>query len=862
MSLIDFEGINRAALRNGRSFLQDLVPGGKFRSLEYEVRNPTRHDKNPGSFKINYKTGVWKDFASGEGGSDLISLVAYVRGIGQAEAARELAAKLGVLPYKADAGAPSKTNGSNEHCSSNAESGAGVNVADNELVVPVPADAPRLPFEHFKLGKPTETWTYHDATGATLGYVFRFDPPARKKEFRPLTLRRVNGRLEWRWEGWPLPRPLYGLHKLAERPFAKVLVTEGEKSADAAQKLLPDYVTVTSPNGSNAADKANWSPLRGRDVVIWSDADAAGDRYRKDVIDCLTAVAVKSVAVITPPDEVKEAWDAHDALYEEGWTTEQAAQLVAKATTSDHSSEAPDRSDKTEPAEQPSVSEEDADREIRRLASLSPIQYERERNDAAKRLGMRTTILDRVVKSLPQANETSKGQGRPFEIPDTEPWPSAIDGAELLCEVTEAIKRYVILPVNSAETLALWAMHTHCFNCFAHSPRAAITSPEKGCGKTTLLDVLECLVARPLPTANATPSAIFRIVEQARPTLLIDEADTFLKENDELRGILNTGHRRGGQVLRTVGDDHEPRQFSTWAAAAIAMIGRLPDTLNDRSVIINLRRRKPEERVKPFRSDRADNLRVLARKMARWAHDHTAALTAADPDMGELINRVADNWRPLFAIADVTGGHWPNKVREIAAAADKASSEQSASVLLLQDIRWIFDGRPEIDDDGRTVLRGVKTDRISSADLVGQLVAIEGRPWAEWRGGREITQNSLARMLDRFGIRPGTIRLHTGQTPKGYHRSAFDDAFSSYLPSQTATPPQPNSDGDFDDARTATPEQLVAVSKAPKPNNDGHCGGVAVANPPLDRLGSMVGADSALPPEPERAVSLRWRASV
>jgi class 3 adenylate cyclase len=477
-------------------------------------------------------------------------------------------------------------------------------------------------------------------------------------------------------------------------------------------------------------------------------------------------------------------------------------------------------------------------------------------------IGVRASALDEAVKSVRPSNEDSKGQGRAFQLQVIEPWPCAVDGAVLLCELTEAIKQYVVLPPSSAETIALWAMHTHCFDCFGHSPRAAITSPEKGCGKTTTLDMLECLVSRPLPTANASPSAIFRIVEQARPTLLIDEADTFLKENDELRGILNTGHRRGGQVLRTVGEDHEPRQFSTWAPAAIAMIGRLPDTLNDRSVVINLRRRKPTEKVKSFRRDRAGDLNVLARKMARWAHDHTAALTAADPDMGELMNRVADNWRPLFAIAEAAGGPWPKMVREIATAADKATSEQSVFVLLLQDIRWIFDGRPETDDNGGTVLHGSKSDRLSSAELVSQLITIEGRPWAEWKGGREITQNGLARMLDRFGIRPGTIRLHTGQTPKGYHRSAFDDAFSSYLPSQTATPPQLKSDRDFDDARTATPEQLVAVSKAPKPNNDGHCGGVAVANPPLDRLGSMVGADSALPPEPERAVSLRWRASV
>ena len=200
--------------------------------------------------------------------------------------------------------------------------------------------------------------------------------------------------------------------------------------------------------------------------------------------------------------------------------------------------------------------------------------------------------------------------------------------------------------------------------------------------------------------------------------------------------------------------------------------------------------------------------------------------------MGELVNRVADNWRPLFAIADVAGGLWPKMAREIALAADKASAEQYVSVLLLQDIRWIFDGRPETNDDGGTVPRGIRSDRISSADLVSQLVAIEGRPWAEWKGGREITQNGLARMLDRFGVRPGTIRLHTGQTAKGYYRSAFEDVFSCYLPSQTVTTSQPN--------------------------NDGHCDVVTVSNPLLDEMGSTTGVESM----PEEAESLPWRISI
>ena len=244
-------------------------------------------------------------------------------------------------------------------------------------------------------------------------------------------------------------------------------------------------------------------------------------------------------------------------------------------------------------------------------------------------------------------------------MPSIEPWPSPVNGSELLDEICGLISRYIVLSLESIAAVAVWIVHTHCFDCFAHSPRLAVTSPEKGCGKTTLLELLYCLVSRPLDTANATVSAIFRIVELVKPTLLIDEADTFLGDNDELRGILNSGHRRGGQVTRTVGDDYEPRQFSTWAPTAIAMIGRLPDTLNDRSIIVSLRRRKSSERVDPFRRDRATHVTDLARKIARWAQDHQAELAVSDPDTAELVNRAADNWRPLIAIAETAGGVWP-----------------------------------------------------------------------------------------------------------------------------------------------------------------------------------------------------------
>jgi Protein of unknown function (DUF3631) len=217
-----------------------------------------------------------------------------------------------------------------------------------------------------------------------------------------------------------------------------------------------------------------------------------------------------------------------------------------------------------------------------------------------------------------------------------------------------------------------------------------------------------------------------------RPTLLIDEADTFLPENEELRGILNAGHRQGGFVIRTVGEEFEPRRFSTYAPCTVALIGKLPVTLADRSVSIELRRRRLDEPIEPFRFDRTEHLDQLSRKVARWTADNAERLRCADPDMPVgVFNRLADNWRPLLAIADAAAGEWPRRARRaIQPAARSDRDEQSVRELLLADIRAIFAERD--------------VDRLPSAELVAALVAIEGRPWAEWKTGKPISANGVA----------------------------------------------------------------------------------------------------------------------
>jgi putative DNA primase/helicase len=268
-----------------------------------------------------------------------------------------------------------------------------------------------------------------------------------------------------------------------------------------------------------------------------------------------------------------------------------------------------------------------ADAEILRLAGLPDLAYGRERKAAAEKLQLTVAWLDKLVKAkkaeiVAQAagdgTADSGGQGRAINLPEPQPWPSQVHGAVLLSALVKAISRYMIMEPGAAECVALWAVHAHALDAFGITPRLSITSPRPQCGKTTLLDILQRLVVRPLLAGNVSAASVFRVVEVARPTLLVDEADTFLPGNDELRGVLNSGHRRGGNVIRVVGEAMDVRAFSTFAPAAIAMIGHLPGTLADRSVAITLKRKRADEPVESFRYDRTEELDQLARMCARW----------------------------------------------------------------------------------------------------------------------------------------------------------------------------------------------------------------------------------------------------
>jgi hypothetical protein len=213
-----------------------------------------------------------------------------------------------------------------------------------------------------------------------------------------------------------------------------------------------------------------------------------------------------------------------------------------------------------------------------------------------------------------------KGQGRALELPDAVPWEEPVDGAALAAALAADARRFVVVSDSQICAIALWVLHTYALAAFGISPRLCVSSPVAGCGKTTLLDWLASVVRRPLEAVNISASATFRTIELAQPTLLVDEADTLLRENEELRSVLNSGHRFGASVIRTAGDDFEPRAFATWGAVAIALIGKLPPTLESRSISVELRRKLRSEIVVRWRSGREAAL-TLARQARRWAID-------------------------------------------------------------------------------------------------------------------------------------------------------------------------------------------------------------------------------------------------
>ena len=623
----------------------------------------------------------------------------------------------------------------------------------------------------------------------------------------------------WDGEMWKPGAPKgekipYRLPELIATPLTKpVYVVEGEGKADLLAEL--GFTVTSSSGGADDGKGSKWTPelnayFKDRTVYILPDNDGPGRKHAQFVAKNLDPIA-KAVRVVElpglPPKGDIKQWLEHDPA---------GAKLVREC----------ERAPLWEPAaEKPRTTEAD-EALVSELAALSTLAYAKRREEAAEEIGITLTMLDKaVVEAKGEAKSVEDEEGWALE-----PWPDEVQTADLLDALCETYKQYLILPEHGVEAMALWCLHAWTLDAFDISPFLFFRSPLHRCGKTNAMRLIYRTGPRTVLTSNITPAAIFRYVDLYHPTLVIDEADSFFKDNEEARGILNSGHTRDAAfVIRCVGDNSEPRKFSTWAAKALASIGKLAVTLQDRSVILDLKRKRPDQKVVKLRKTDTEEFRTLRRKAARWRDDNIERLRGVEPHTPAALNdRAQDNWEPLFAIADLAGDSWARAARAAALklSADAEMDVETTKTLLLSDTKDIFAER--------------EGDTITSKAFLTALHADETKPWSSYgKTGKPITERQVARLLADFKIYPRNLKiadeLGRQKVVKGYLRSSFAEAFEAYVLPQggdrSATPLLSSPENGLAEKRSATAKIEVADRNASNPLETNKSSGVADQNP-------------------------------
>ena len=348
------------------------------------------------------------------------------------------------------------------------------------------------------------------------------------------------------------------------------------------------------------------------------------------------------------------------------------------------------------------------------------------------------------------------------------------DGAELFDDIEQYLSRFVAYPSEDARVAhTLWIVHTHCMDEWESTPRIAFLSPEPASGKTRAMEITETLVPHPVEAVNTTPAYLFRKVSDpdGLPTILYDEIDTLFgpraKDNEEIRGMLNAGHRRGAMAGRCVvhGKTITTEELPAYCAVALAGLGSVPDTILSRSVVIRMRRRTANEYIEPYRRRlHSPAGHALRDRLAVWAEQFS--LDGNYPDMPpDVEDRDADVWEALIAVADAAGEKWSKRARVAAVTLVTLAKESTPSlgVRLLDDLRQIFGD----------------ADQLATETILQRLNELDEAPWGDLKG-KPLDARRLANYLRPYGIKSKTVRISTS-TAKGYARENLSNAWERYL---------------------------------------------------------------------------------
>jgi hypothetical protein len=409
--------------------------------------------------------------------------------------------------------------------------------------------------------------------------------------------------------------------------------------------------------------------------------------------------------------------------------------------------------------------------------------------------------LSEWAEKLPPEGERAKPSG---PVPDT---------AELLEEVSNSISRFVILPSEEALiAVSLWVLHTWAIGAAHATPYLLVVSPVMRSGKTRLVETLACLVSNPWAISNPTEAILFRKLDTGEVTMLVDEVDGLFKSSQErtepIRTVLNSGTRRGSVVSRCAPNSFEVLDHEVFAAKALFGIdegNRIPATIRDRSIEISMKRKTSEEPIERFIHRKANALLEPTRdRLASWAAANVDQLSEAEPHLPESLNdRAAEGWEPLFAIADLAGGWWPDRAREAANTLSGAEEEEATfSLMILSEIERLL---------GSSLT-------IGTSEIIEALNSDDQLPFGDWRQGQGINPRTLAKLLKPFGLKSKKVRLSSGETLQGFHRTQLEELFSRWLASGGANVPEHPEQGD-------EPEHLNPHGSGDVPQVPEHSGG-------------------------------------
>lgn len=567
-----------------------------------------------------------------------------------------------------------------------------------------------------------------------------------------------------------------------------VYIVEGEQKADLLTFLGFTAVTTGS---SNSVHSHHWQPIAGRKCILWFDNDAAGVKWLEDLIKALASIPSGDINIIDicqldlpikgdVVDYVVKLRDQNPQITDEEiaqriknlpvMSDEQVYELLPKLAPSSIA-----QSDDIDEKSLPNI--EEAQSIINDLAKVSKLEYALQRTSTSNSLGIPVTLLDNLVKD---ARQQQMPDNKTELVFDVEHCDYEVDGNELANKIFELVNQYIVCEIAVATAVTLWIFFTWVVDISHIAPIAWINAPEKRCGKTQLAIFISKLCCRPLLASNISPSAMFRSIEKYQPTLIIDEADTFIKDSPELKGIFNAGFSRDNPyIIRSVGDDHEPTPFFVFCPKVISGIGDIPETIRDRSISLELRRKMPNEVKKKLRDLNKSETENLRSELARWSADNIDKVKTFKVDLPSQINdRAQDCWEILFKVAGVLGAGWSTKVHEACLfIANIENEEPSLNEQLLLDIQGTFENNHQT--------------KIFTEVLMLALCSDPEKNWQSYNRGKPITPKQLATRLKGYGIAPKKVRIG-GTVKSGYDKSDFIDAFNRYLPNSNVTLVQAN----------------------------------------------------------------------